>query len=112
MNLLTVEIDGAVRKKSTVLAELPVFHGIDGLERGIDPSSNKSMLQAADDQQVYAIKYLHMKGSANLIHASESATLSTRALLHSQDAAGQKTLRQKLYAGDFRANDRNATGLS
>ena len=31
------------------LPELPVFQGTGGLQPGIDPSSNKSMLQAADD---------------------------------------------------------------
>jgi len=33
----------------TALPDLPVFHGHGGLKPGIDPSSNKSMLQAADD---------------------------------------------------------------
>jgi hypothetical protein len=31
-----------------VLPELPVFKGSTGLQQGIDPSSNKSMLNAAD----------------------------------------------------------------
>ena len=31
------------------LPELPVFQGTGGLQPGIDPSSNKSMVQAADD---------------------------------------------------------------
>ena len=31
------------------LPELPVFQGTGGLQPGIDPTSNKSMLQAADD---------------------------------------------------------------
>jgi hypothetical protein len=34
---------------TTVLPELPVFQGSGGLQTGIDPTSNKSMLQAADD---------------------------------------------------------------
>lgn len=33
----------------SALPELPVFKGGSGLQQGIDPSSNKSMLQAADD---------------------------------------------------------------
>jgi hypothetical protein len=33
----------------TALPDLPVFHGHGGLKPGIDPSSNKSMLQAAYD---------------------------------------------------------------
>lgn len=33
----------------TALPELPIFKGGSGLQQGIDPSSNKSMLQAADD---------------------------------------------------------------
>ena len=34
---------------TAVLPELPVFQGTGGLQPGIDPSSNTSMLQAADD---------------------------------------------------------------
>ena len=34
---------------ATTLPELPIFQGCGGLHPGIDPSSNKSMLQAADD---------------------------------------------------------------
>jgi hypothetical protein len=33
----------------STLPELPVFKGSTGLQQGIDPSSNKSMRQAADD---------------------------------------------------------------
>ena len=33
----------------TALPGLPVFKGGSGLQQGIDPSSNKSMRQAADD---------------------------------------------------------------
>jgi len=35
--------------RDLALPELPVFKGGTGLKHGIDPSSNKSMLQAADD---------------------------------------------------------------
>ena len=34
---------------TAALPELPVFQGTGGLQPGIDPTSNKSMLQAADD---------------------------------------------------------------
>lgn len=34
---------------TAVLPELPIFQGTGGLQPGIDPSSNKSMLQAVDD---------------------------------------------------------------
>jgi len=34
---------------ANALPELPIFQGSGGLQPGIDPSSNKSMLQAADD---------------------------------------------------------------
>jgi hypothetical protein len=40
------KVDGA---NITALPELPVFQGHGGLQPGIDPSSNKSMLKAADD---------------------------------------------------------------
>jgi plasmid stability protein len=36
----------------TAPAELPIFKGRTGLQQGIDPSSNKSMFQAADDLDV------------------------------------------------------------
>ena len=48
MNLLTVEIDGAVHQKESAIHDLPVFYGSGGFEPGIDPSSNKSMLEAAN----------------------------------------------------------------
>lgn len=35
----------------TAPPELPIFKGQSGLQPGIDPRSNKSMLQAADDLQ-------------------------------------------------------------
>ena len=38
----------------STLPELPVFKGSTGLQQGIDPSSNKSMLQAADDLDTVA----------------------------------------------------------
>ncbi len=34
---------------TSALPALPVFQGTGGLQPGINPSSNKSMLQAADD---------------------------------------------------------------
>ena len=34
---------------TATLPDLPVFQGTGGLQPGINPSSNKSMLQAADD---------------------------------------------------------------
>jgi len=75
VNLLTIEIDGAVHKNAT---DLPVFHGRSGLQPGINPTSNKSMLEAADEQQIDAAKYLLVEATANLIYASECGTLSTR----------------------------------
>jgi hypothetical protein len=44
--------------------------------------------------------------------AIESATLATSAPRPSPEAATQKTLREELYADDFRATDRNANSLS
>jgi plasmid stability protein len=34
---------------AVALPELPIFEGHGGLQHGIDPNSNKSMLRAADD---------------------------------------------------------------
>ena len=106
MNLLTIEIDGAVHKNAT---DLPVFHGRSGLQPGIDPSSNKSMLEAADEQQIDATKRLLVEATANLMLAIESATLAPQAPLPPNEADPAKTLREELYAEDFRANDRHAT---
>ena len=39
---------------TAALPELPVFQGRGGLQPGIDPTSNKSMLRAADDLDVTA----------------------------------------------------------
>jgi len=106
VNLLTIEIDGAVHKNAT---DLPVFHERSGLQPGINPTSNKSMLEAADEQQIDAAKYLLVEASANLMLAIESATLAPQAPLPPIEAASPKTLREELYAEDFRANDRHAT---
>jgi len=40
------KVDSAI---TTTPHELPIFQGRGGLQPGIDPSSNKMMLQAADD---------------------------------------------------------------
>lgn len=39
---------------TSALPALPVFQGTGGLQPGINPSSNKSMLQAADDFEATA----------------------------------------------------------
>ena len=56
-----------------------------------------------------ATKRLLVEASANLMLAIESATLATQAPLPPNEAAPPKTLREELYAEDFRANDRRAT---
>ena len=40
------KVNGAIE---SIPPDLPVFKGGTGLQQGIDPSSNKSMLQAADE---------------------------------------------------------------
>jgi plasmid stability protein len=59
-----------------------------------------------------ATKRLREEATANLMLAIENATLATQATARSQEVAPQKTLREELYAGDFRDNDRNAIGPS
>lgn len=59
-----------------------------------------------------ATRRLREEATANLMLAIESATLATPAPRPSAKAATQKTLREKLYADDFRATDRNANSLS
>ena len=108
MTLLKIEIDDAVSKEATAL---PVFHGSGGLQSGVNPSSNTSMLEAADDQQGEATKRLREQATADLMLAIESATLAAPAHLLSQEATRQLTLREDLYTDDFRAEDRNATSL-
>lgn len=56
-----------------------------------------------------ATKRLREEATANLMLAIESATLATQAPLPPNEAAPAKTLREELYAEDFRANDRHAT---
>lgn len=108
MTLLKIEIDDAVRKEATAL---PVFHGGGGLQSGIDPCSNKSMLDAADDQQGDATKRLRGEATANLNLAIDSATRATRAVTPAQKTVSRKTLREHVYLEDFRSNERNATTL-
>jgi len=108
VTLLKIEIDDAVRKVATAL---PAFHGGGGLQSGIDPCSNKSMLDAADDKELVADQRSHEEATANLMLAIEGATLATPAHLLSQEATRQQTLREDLYTDDFRAEDRNATSL-
>ena len=74
MNLLTIEIDSAVHKNAI---DLPVFHGSSGLQPGIDPSSNKSMLEAAYDQQIDVTKCLRKDATANPLLVIEGADLAT-----------------------------------
>jgi len=73
VNLLTIEIDGAVHKNAT---DLPVFHGRSGLQPGINPTSNKSMLEAADEQQIDAAKYLRVEADVNPLLAIDRAILT------------------------------------
>ena len=108
MTLLKIEIDDAVRKEATAL---PVFHGSGGLQSGIDPRSNKSMLDAADDQELVANQRSHEEATANLMLAIERATLAAQAHLLSQEATRQQTLREDLYTDDFRAGGREANSL-
>ena len=107
MTLLKIEIDDAVSKEATAL---PVFHGGSGLRSGIDPRSNKSMLDAADDQELVANQLSHEEATANLMLAIERATLAAQAPWPAQEAVSQRTLREDLYSEDVRANDRNGIG--
>ena len=107
MNLLTVEIDGAVHQKESAIHDLPVFYGSGGLQPGINPTSNKSILRAAGDQQIDATKHLLVEASTNLIHAIESATLAPRVPQPSKVASPDKTLRETLYVEGFHAMERN-----
>jgi len=90
VTLLKIEIDDAVRKQATALS---VFHGNGGLQSGINPSSNTSMLEAADDQQGDATNHLRGEATANLIYAIDSAMLKIQAPLHSQEPTSHKNLR-------------------
>ena len=86
MTLLKIEIDDAAHKEATPLTALPVFHGSGGLQSGIDPCSNKSMLAAADDKQgdTDATKRLRDQATADLIYSIDSAMLKIQAPIHSQ----------------------------
>ena len=105
MTLLKIEIDDAVRREATAL---PVFQGSGGLQSGINPGSNTSMLDAADDQEVVANQRSREEATANLILAIEGATLAAPAPRTPQKPVSQRTLREALYGGDFRADDRDS----
>jgi hypothetical protein len=78
------------------------------LQPGINPTSNKSMLEAADEQQIDAAKYLREDAIANLMRAIDSATLATSEPLLFQEVDTTKTRREELYADDFRVGHRDA----
>ena len=109
MTPLKIEIDDAVRKEVTAL---PVFNGSGGLQSGINPSSNTSMLEAADDQQGDVTKRLLGEATAELMLAIERATPAAPTPWPSQDGVHRKSLREELYDDDFRADGSNATSRS
>jgi len=57
-----------------------------------------------------ATKRLREEATARLMLAIESATLATQAPTSLTDAPAKATLREELYADDFRDKDRKATG--
>ena len=108
MTLLKIEIDDAVRKEATAL---PVFHGSGGLQSGIDPCSNTSMLEAADDQQGDYTERLREQATADLLLAIEGATLAAPAPRPAQGGVHRKSLREELYDDNFRAGGNEANNL-
>ncbi len=103
MSNLTISLDDELIKQARIRVA----------QQGISLSAKvRELLQQYVNGTDDATRRLREEATANLMLAIESATLATPAPLPSPEATAKKTLREELYADDFRANDRTASGLS
>ncbi len=103
MSNLTISLDDQLIKQARIRVA----------QQGTSLSAKvRELLQQYVNGTDDATKRLREEATANLMLAIENATLATHAPLPSQEASPHKTLREELYAEDFRANDRNATSPS
>lgn len=102
MSNLTISLDDQLIKQARIRVA----------QQGTSLSAKvRELLQQYVNGTDDATKRLREEATANLMLAIESATLATQAPVSSEQAAPHKTLREELYAGDFRANDRNLADL-
>jgi len=100
MSNLTISLDDQLIKQARIRVA----------QQGTSLSAKvRELLQQYVNGTDDATKRLREEATANLMLAIESATLATQAPQHPTEVAPPKTLREELYAEDFRANDRNAT---
>jgi len=103
MSNLTISLDDELIKQARIRVA----------QQGTSLSAKvRELLQQYVNGSDDATRRLREEATANLMLAIESATLATSAPLPSPEAATQKTLREELYADDFRATDRKANSLS
>ena len=100
MSNLTISLDDQLIKQARIRVA----------QQGTSLSAKvRELLQQYVNGTDDATKRLREEATANLMLAIDSATLATQAPQPSQEATPPKTLREELYAEDFRANDRHAT---
>jgi plasmid stability protein len=103
MSNLTISIDDQLIKQARIRVA----------QQGTSLSAKvRELLQQYVNGTDDATKRLREEATTNLMQAIESATLATQAPLSSKGGSSRKTLRDELYEGDFRANDRNASDLT
>jgi len=102
MSNLTISLDDELIKQARIRVA----------QQGTSLSAKvRELLQQYVNGTDDATKRLREEATANLMLAIESATRATPAPLPSPKATTRNTLREELYADDFRANDRSASSL-
>ncbi len=103
MSNLTISLDDQLIKQARIRVA----------QQGTSLSAKvRELLQQYVNGTDDASKRLREEATANLMLAIESATLATQAPLPDKEATPHKTLRDELYADDFRAKDRRVTNPS
>jgi plasmid stability protein len=102
MSNLTISLDDELIKQARIRVA----------QQGTSLSAKvRELLQQYVNGTDDATKRLREEATANLMLAIESATRATPAPLPSPKATTRNTLREELYADDFRADDRSASSL-
>ena len=103
MSNLTVSLDDELIKQARIRVA----------QQGTSLSAKvRELLQHYVNGTDDATKRLREEDTAKLMQAIESATLATQAPPPSAQSLAKATLREGLYADDFRAKDRNASDPS
>lgn len=103
MSNLTISLDDQLIKQARIRVA----------QQGTSLSAKiRELLQQYVNGTDDATMRLREEATANLMLAIESATLATQAPRPTREAGPQKTLREELYADDFRANNRSGSVLS